>query len=217
MRGGEGVDACHGPLLELQIVLAVGGGVGAGAEPLEQVVADAQGVRHRGQRRVHGARRREEARVDDVEVVDLVRAAVDVEHRRRRVRRRSGRCRTGARRRRAGSAGPGSSRSGSPWWQPRSPSSPLSLRSSRRCASSLWYGLGEVDAPGAVDRDAVVGVRQVLGGEPEVDRVLGHVVEREARGEPRRAGAQDVAVALAEHLDVPERQARSRRRPSSSR
>ena len=56
-----------------------------GAEALEQVVADAQGVGHRGQRRVHGADAREEARVDDVEVVELVGLAVGVEHRRRRV------------------------------------------------------------------------------------------------------------------------------------
>src|SRR4051812_28174895 len=58
---------------------------GAGAEALEQVVADAQRVGHGGERRVDGADAREEARVDDVEVVDLVRAAVGVEHRRRGV------------------------------------------------------------------------------------------------------------------------------------
>src|SRR3954451_17136680 len=50
------------------------------AEPREQAVADAQGVGHRGQRRVDGADAREEARVDDVEVVELVHAAVAVEH-----------------------------------------------------------------------------------------------------------------------------------------
>src|SRR3954447_536574 len=52
-----------------------------GVEPLEQVVSDAERVRHRRERRVHRADAREEARVDDVEVVDLVRAAVGVEHR----------------------------------------------------------------------------------------------------------------------------------------
>ncbi len=55
------------------------------AHPLEQVVADAERVGHRGQRRVHGADAREEAGVDDVEVVELVGPAVAVEHRRRRV------------------------------------------------------------------------------------------------------------------------------------
>ena len=75
----------------------------ARAHALEEVVADAQRVRHRGQRRVHRADAREEARVDDVEVVDLVRAAVGVEHRRRRVGAEAARCRPGGRRRRQGS------------------------------------------------------------------------------------------------------------------
>mgnify|MGYP000468372158 CR=1 FL=1 len=44
-------------------------------------VADAERVRHDRQRGVHGRRRREEPAVDDVEVVDVVRPAVDVEHR----------------------------------------------------------------------------------------------------------------------------------------
>src|SRR5690242_11042575 len=53
----------------------------SGAEALEKVVADPQRVGHGRQGRVHGADAGEEARVDDVEVVDLVRAAVGVEHR----------------------------------------------------------------------------------------------------------------------------------------
>ena len=55
------------------------------AHAVEQVVADAQGVGHRGERGVHRPDAREAARVDDVEVVDLVRAAVRVEHGLRRV------------------------------------------------------------------------------------------------------------------------------------
>jgi hypothetical protein len=46
-------------------------------------------------------------------------------------------------------------------------------------------GLGEVDVPVAVDRDAVVRVGNALGGQPEVDRVPRDVVEREPR--PRSA------------------------------
>src|SRR6266545_1580218 len=53
--------------------------------PLEQVRSDAQRVCDDGQRRVHGADGHEEARVDDVEVVELVGLAVEVEHRRLRV------------------------------------------------------------------------------------------------------------------------------------
>ena len=49
----------------------------------EQVVADPYGVRHRGQSRVHCADAGEEARVDHVQVVELVGLAVLVQHRRR--------------------------------------------------------------------------------------------------------------------------------------
>jgi hypothetical protein len=48
-------------------------------QSLEQMIADAERVRHRGQRRVDRADRREDARVGDVEVVELVRAAVDLQ------------------------------------------------------------------------------------------------------------------------------------------
>src|SRR2546425_7811556 len=39
-------------------------------EPLPDVIADPERIRHDGERRVHRAARGEEARVDDVEVVD---------------------------------------------------------------------------------------------------------------------------------------------------
>src|SRR5213078_3720580 len=51
-------------------------------ESFEQVLAHAQGVGDDRQRRVHRADGYEEARVEDVEVVELVGLAVDVEHRR---------------------------------------------------------------------------------------------------------------------------------------
>ena len=51
------------------------------AEPIEQVVADAKRAGDRGQARVNRARGREEARDDDVEVVEVVHLAVDVERR----------------------------------------------------------------------------------------------------------------------------------------
>src|SRR5438067_13665488 len=44
----------------------------ASAEPLPQVIAHPERVRHDGERGVHRAARGEEARVDDVEVVDVV-------------------------------------------------------------------------------------------------------------------------------------------------
>ena len=86
-RVGHGGHDLHGPPPGYGAGAVLGRrGRGDGcAEPLEQVVADAQGVRHRGERRVHRARRGEEARVDDVEVVEVVRLAVGVERRARRV------------------------------------------------------------------------------------------------------------------------------------
>ena len=55
-------------------------------------------------------------------------------------------------------------------------------------------GIGEVDVPVAVDRDAVAGVGEVLGGQPEVDRMPGDVVEREAGCESGRAGSENVSI-----------------------
>ena len=47
----------------------------------EQMIAHTNGVGHRSQSRVHRADAREDARVDDVQVVELVRLAVDVQRR----------------------------------------------------------------------------------------------------------------------------------------
>ena len=65
--------------------------------------------------------------------------------------------------------------------------------------------VGEPDRPVAVHGDAVVGIRQVLGGEPEVERVLRHLVERPAGHELRRPGVQSVLVKLADERDVTHR------------
>src|SRR5689334_3354193 len=54
----------------------------ASAEALDQVIADTQGVRGDGQRRIHGSARTEEAAIDDVEIVDVVGAAMHVQRRR---------------------------------------------------------------------------------------------------------------------------------------
>src|SRR6516164_7846439 len=51
----------------------------AGAESLEEVIADPERVGHRGQRRVDRPDAREEARVDHVQVVELVGPAVRVQ------------------------------------------------------------------------------------------------------------------------------------------
>jgi hypothetical protein len=52
-----------------------------GAEALEKVISDAQRVRGRRQRWIHGAGRGKEAGVDDVQFVEVMRFAVGVERR----------------------------------------------------------------------------------------------------------------------------------------
>ena len=66
----------------------------------------------------------------------------------------------------------------------------------------------EGDAPVRPQRDAVVGPWQVLGREPEVDRVAGDLVERPRRRElrlERLLAAVHRRRRLADHLDVAER------------
>jgi hypothetical protein len=63
--------------------------------PGREVLADADRIGHRGEGRVHGSDAREEARVDDVQVVDLVGLAVDVQY---------------------GSGGVGAEPAGADWW-----------------------------------------------------------------------------------------------------
>ncbi len=50
-------------------------------EPLQQVVAHPECIRHDRERGIHRRAGREERSVDHVEIVDLMRAAVPVEHR----------------------------------------------------------------------------------------------------------------------------------------
>src|SRR4051812_13631092 len=49
------------------------------ANALEQVLPDAQGIRHNGQPRIDRRARREKAAVHDVEIVDFVRLAIHIE------------------------------------------------------------------------------------------------------------------------------------------
>ena len=65
---------------------------------LEQVIAYPQRVGHDRERRIHRAARAEEAGIDNVEIVELVRFAVAIERARSWIVAESGRCRSGARR-----------------------------------------------------------------------------------------------------------------------
>ena len=67
--------------------------------------------------------------------------------------------------------------------------------------------VGDVDVAVTVDRDPIVWVGQVLGGQPEVDGVGGDLVEAPVRSELGQCGLLTLhrrAVGLADHLDVPE-------------
>src|SRR6266852_5365443 len=58
---------------------------GACAEPVDQVVTDAQGIGNDRQRGIHRRAGRKEAAVDDVEIVHFVRLAIDVQRRSLRI------------------------------------------------------------------------------------------------------------------------------------
>ena len=49
------------------------------------------------------------------------------------------------------------------------------------------------------------GIRQIFRREPEIERMVGHQVEREARRDRRRAGLQRLAIQLADEGDVAHR------------
>src|SRR3954447_13236467 len=167
---------------------------GVHAESLGKVIADAQRVGDRRQPRVDGARGREEAGIDDVQVVEVVRLAVEVERRALGIGAESHRPAV------MGDAGewdllaehrpPRNRRAAAT----EGTEEVLELCQELPVRSGVVVGLGEVDVPLAVDRDAVARVGQVFGGQPEVERVLGDVVEREPRRQPRRADAQDASV-----------------------
>src|SRR5262249_41121984 len=63
----------------------------------------------------------------------------------------------------------------------------------------------ENDVAVAVEGDAVLGVRQILRCEPEVERMVPHDFKREPRSNRRRAAAQRVAVQLAHERYVAHR------------
>src|SRR5262245_22167278 len=178
-------------------------------DALEQVVADAERVGHGRQRWVHRADAWKEARVDDVEVVELVRLAVGVEDRRLRV---------GAEAARAGLV----CHAADPdlvlhieiaWDQMAGIHAEAVQHRLELLVELLFRGLvvervREVDVPVAVDRDAVVRPRQVIGGRPEVHGMAGEGVERPHRGEPcleRLLPPVHRTLRLAHHLDIAHR------------
>ena len=65
--------------------------------------------------------------------------------------------------------------------------------------------VGEDDRAVAIERHPVVRIRQILRGQPKVQRVLGHHVEREPRSNRGSARLERYAVELAHERDVSHR------------
>ncbi|MCG3163383.1 MAG: hypothetical protein JMDDDDMK_04780 [Acidobacteria bacterium] len=57
-----------------------------------------------------------------------------------------------------------------------------------------------------VDGDAIVRIGQVFGSQPEIERMPGHQIQREAGGDGRRARRERHAVELADERDVAHRE-----------
>ena len=69
----------------------------------------------------------------------------------------------------------------------------------------------------AVDRDAIVRIGQIFRGEPEIERMFAHQIERPFRRDFRRAGLERVAVEFSDkrdvaHREIPNPASRSRNR-----
>ena len=60
--------------------------------------------------------------------------------------------------------------------------------------------------PVAIDQHAVLRVRQILGGQPEIECVARQLAGGEARQQVVRLALEHCRVGLAEHLDVAERE-----------
>ena len=174
------------------------------------MVPDAKRVRHRRQGRVHRADAREEARVDDVEVVHLVGPAVGVEHRRGGIGPKpDGPClvRTPGHRNLGLHVGEAVDQVARVHVQ--LPEDRLHLPVEPLPGLGVGLRVAERDLAVTVDGDAVVGAGQILGREPEVDRVSRDPLERPLGRELRLEGllaAEHRRLGLADHLDVPQRE-----------
>src|SRR2546422_5843303 len=183
-------------------------------EPLEQVIPDAERVGHDRERRVYRSARGEEARVHHVEVVHFVRLAVRVQRRGFRVvpeadrpvlvrdaRQRDALAEIEAPREQAFVALVAVDATlGLLLHQA------LELLDQALVALLIVRLVGEDDVAGPVEGDTVIRVREILGGEPEVQRVLGHELERPARRDRRRAGLERVPIELADKGNVAHRE-----------
>src|SRR3989475_340849 len=190
------------------------GGSSTLLEPLEQVIPDAERVGHDRKRRVYRSARGEEARVHHVEVVHFVRLAVRVQRGGLRVAPEADRpvLVRDARQRNALAEIEAPREQAFMALVAMDATLGLLLHQILELLGQASVPLlvvrlvAEDDVAGPVEGDAVVRVREILGGEPEVQRVLGHELERPARRDRRRAGLERVPVELPDKGDVAHRE-----------
>ena len=167
-------------------LLQTTGGIGAGSmQTLLQMICDADRIGDDREGRIDRGARAEKAGVDDVEIIDLVAAAIDVKRRALGIIARSARCRSDDLWLRPVSACRNRPRAG-PDASLRSryaASTDFSLAVRRSCASTVGRRVVDVDAV-LLDSHPVVRHRQVLRGQPEIHRMASHLVERPLGQQP---------------------------------
>src|SRR5262245_46263456 len=183
-------------------------------EPFEQMIADAERIGPERQRGIDCSARGKEAGVDDVEVVELVRLAVRVQRGCLRVVPEPNRA--------VLVRNAGQRDALAEIETPREQAFVALVAVHATLGLLLHQALESVDQPPVplfvvravrendvalwVKRDAIVRIGQILGGEPEVERVSGHELECPARRDRRRAGPERVPVELADERDVTHRE-----------
>ena len=81
----------------------------------------------------------------------------------------------------------------------------MSFAIKRWCPSDVGLLQVERDFSLRVDADTVIRVRQIFGLHPEIDGVLGHIIERKLgfpNGPARRFALQHFAIGFSQHLDA---------------
>ena len=172
------------------------------------MVSDAEGVGHDGQRGVDGAGRGEETSVDDVEVLEVVDPAVEVEDRGLRVVAKPKGPHL------VGDAGDrnflGEIGARGKMVDPvaRAVQNPLQLFQKTSMRLAIFLLAVEMDPPQGVDEDPIVRIGEILRSDPPADRVIGHRLQDEFGGEKGSVSGEHGRFNLAQKLDVAQREFR---------
>ena len=172
------------------------------------MIADAQSVGNDRQRGVYRSAGDKEGTVNDVEVVDIVGAAVQVQNRGLRIRAKA-----------AGAVLVADTLEGDALREVelvREDMGTVNLLehlgpSVHEPLEGLDVVRGIVELDLAVDQeDAVLGIGEVLGGEPPRNGMLGHLLEYQTRGHTRCIGDHHFVMEGSDQLDVAHRELVSR-------